>query len=302
MKVAYLILAHTDPQQFDRLLSALQIDGVTDFYVHIDKKTNITVFMNAIARHNVSVCKSRMRVFWGGYNMCMAIMELLKTVVESGVRYDRVFLLSGLDYPIKSNRQILDLCELESDKQFIQGYNITKGRMRKHLRKIMDYHFFMDFQGNQKIGRFLRFSNRIINRIIPLKKDDTIIVNDQKLEIFYASQWWGLTFDCVKYVYGLIISNPKITKYFKYSFAPDELLIPTLVLNSPFAKSYNFVNQVKGLADVTYNHVIDYGCEMRVMTEEDYERLINSDKIFFRKARTGVSDTLMDMLDSKRKY
>lgn len=44
MKIAYLIAAHTDPLHLRRLISALEIPEVTDFYIHIDKRVDIAAF------------------------------------------------------------------------------------------------------------------------------------------------------------------------------------------------------------------------------------------------------------------
>lgn len=41
MKIAYLIAAHTDPVHLSRLINALNVEGKTDFYVHLDKKVEI---------------------------------------------------------------------------------------------------------------------------------------------------------------------------------------------------------------------------------------------------------------------
>lgn len=44
MKIAYLIAAHNDPGHLKRLISALNISGVTDFYIHLDKRADIKDF------------------------------------------------------------------------------------------------------------------------------------------------------------------------------------------------------------------------------------------------------------------
>jgi len=45
---------------------------------------------------------------------------------------------------------------------------------------------------------------------------------------------------------------------------------------------------------------IDYTNGIKIFTEEDFDMLIKSDKIFCRKTITGKSDRLMDMIDAYR--
>ena len=44
MKYAYLILAHNNPQQLERMLNMLQ-DPAAEFYIHVDKKSDIRTFV-----------------------------------------------------------------------------------------------------------------------------------------------------------------------------------------------------------------------------------------------------------------
>lgn len=53
MKIAYLIATHSDARQLKRMIDALEIKGVTDFYVHVDKKVKIEPFIEALeSNHN----------------------------------------------------------------------------------------------------------------------------------------------------------------------------------------------------------------------------------------------------------
>ena len=58
MKLAYLIMAHTDPKHLRRLVDALNVKGKTDFYVHVDSKVDIDPFkaeLNAVTGQYFSV-------------------------------------------------------------------------------------------------------------------------------------------------------------------------------------------------------------------------------------------------------
>lgn len=68
MKIAYLIAAHTDPKHLGRLIEALNINGHTDFYVHLDKRVELNVFQTEanIKIGNVTWISDRVIAKWGG--------------------------------------------------------------------------------------------------------------------------------------------------------------------------------------------------------------------------------------------
>lgn len=72
MKTAYLIMAHTDAPQLGRLVKALYVEGMTDFYVHIDSKVQMEPFVKAVSEWKVKVrwVIKRQYTVWGGTPKC----------------------------------------------------------------------------------------------------------------------------------------------------------------------------------------------------------------------------------------
>lgn len=100
MKIAYMIETHTDVKQLIRLCEALVLSG--DVFIHVDKKTTDAAFweyLNAYkqTKSNVNVLSQRHFVAWGGYSQVKCFQSLLKAVLDSPERYQRLILLSGLD-------------------------------------------------------------------------------------------------------------------------------------------------------------------------------------------------------------
>ena len=105
MKVAYLVLAHNDPPTVRRLVTALQRDGAS-FYVHVDGKVSRDPFAAALDDlPNVHFVES-VRVQWGAFSLVEATLRLMVRAHKD--RSDRYTLLSGSDYPIKSNDHIFE--------------------------------------------------------------------------------------------------------------------------------------------------------------------------------------------------
>lgn len=56
MKIAHLILAHKNPVQLQKLITALSHPSF-DFYIHVDKKVDITLFSDLTSIKNTYIIK-----------------------------------------------------------------------------------------------------------------------------------------------------------------------------------------------------------------------------------------------------
>jgi len=108
MNIVYIILAHKLPEQVVRLVKKLNTSETT-FFVHVDKKTPESSYREmteALASfENVHFLK-RYAIYYGNYNHVRATLEGIRRLVELCIPFDYVVLITGQDYPIKSNRQI----------------------------------------------------------------------------------------------------------------------------------------------------------------------------------------------------
>ena len=90
MKIAYLILAHSDPNQLKRLVCALSVENKVSFFIHIDARQDIKCFKKEVSYlTNVFFIKEREVIYWGGFSICKAEKLLLKYALSSKTRFDR---------------------------------------------------------------------------------------------------------------------------------------------------------------------------------------------------------------------
>lgn len=98
------------------------------------------------------------------------------------------------------------------------------------------------------------------------------------------------------------LQHKKIRNYFRFCFVSEELSIPTIIFNLPFA-CYTTVfprNNYEGLSTLAAMHLFEYGKCIKIYQEDDFDFFVQSDKMFVRKLVTGISDTLMDRIDERR--
>lgn len=297
MKLAYLISAHTDPEHLKRLISVLHSDA--DYYIHIDAKVDIKPFTDLITFPYVHFIRKRIDVEWGNLSQVKYQMALIKACLDSGINYDYIFSLSGLDYPLWSNESITRFLEKRPGFNYIQGMNLTQtGNPGYQIsRPPLDWLRIPDQRLKMRVRKLFRLGLETVG----YRKKLTFSTPRKVFEIYKGASWWCITPELASYVLTRYTSVPEIRKYFHDSFGPDETLVQTLAFNSRFKEQCILSHSCpNGLSSLTPLHYIDYNRYIHVFTENDYERLMASGKMFARKLVTGKSDKLMDMIDAHR--
>lgn len=302
MKVAFLISAYTDPKQLGNMVEALDGDGhwLYRFFVHIDKKVDAKPFADAVGAHGgVTFCSRRLAVNWGGYNQVLYQRELLRSCIESGEDFDRVFILSGQDYPLWSVYEITAELEANPQKEYILGLDITNVNEPKSIRRrITRYHFFRDASPR---SIKLRKLSRIVMGALPFRKKPYVTVGGERWDVYQSSGYLCITMELARYVYKTMTERRELERYFKTSYVPEEMVIPTIVFNSPFRERAMLYppqryDGLKYLSAVTY---FNYGKAIQVFNETNYDELMSSGKMFARKFSSTESARLMEMLKER---
>ena len=100
-QLAFLISAHTDPQHLCRLVKSLPASS--EFFIHIDAKSDIRPFRALLQQPNVHFVKPRTDVMWGSIGVVDSQMAMIREALDSGIKFDYLISMSGLDYPLWSN-------------------------------------------------------------------------------------------------------------------------------------------------------------------------------------------------------
>ena len=235
------------PQQLKRLINALSFDCF-DIYVHIDKKSNLTEFLHP----NAHFIEERVAISWGGFSIVQATLNLVKIARKSG-KYQYYCLLSGMDYPIKSNKNIYSRIT-QSNNEYIDIFQSDEIKWHNRYRQYFCHE-------NKFIKKALDCG---VRKIIPAKKFP------DGYTPYWGSQWWTLSNNAVTHVVDVMNSNPELVSFFRYCHVPDEMLFQTILGNSRFfdqiEKAARYIDWSKGGSSpktLTYN--------------EDFELLKSSD-------------------------
>jgi hypothetical protein len=276
MKLAYLILVHNQPQQLKRMIERLSTDD-TDFYVHVDKKVSINEFRSIINFPNVFFVQKRKKVYWGAYSIVQATVNGFEAIIQSKKEYDFISLLSGQDYPLKTNDVIFNFFQQNKGKAFMEFYSVEDvwkeaiPRLKKYF--LTNY----PFRGSERV-------ELLINKLLPARK------TPEKIEFVGRSQWFSISLNHVKYIVDFLQNNKRLVRFFRLTWGSDEFVFQTVLYNSPFKK--DMVND-----NLRY---IDWSAGQpspKTFTIIDLPQLLTSEKLFARKFNSATDAEVLDALD-----
>lgn len=305
----YIILAHKNPEQLKRLIDQLN-DELSTFYIHIDKKTEITHFTHLIpVAENIIFIKNRFNVIWCDHSTVEATLAILKEALKIK-RKGYCILISGQDFPIKSNAHINSFLNKNSNYDFIDIHAIpTRQWYQNGLNRIHHYKFnlsakrghfvvcpslyektFYTFQNLKSIGKlFLNLKISLLLKLFfPRKRPKHIIP-------YGGSQWWCLKNETVEKIVTFCDEQEDFRKYHKYTLLSDEIFFQSVIMH---IKDHFNLQLKNSLTFVDWDR--DVPIKPPTFSVSDKELLLNQpdNKLFARKFDQDYDNQIMTFLSS----
>lgn len=226
MRVAYLILAHNNPNHLQRLITALSSSSSVCF-IHIDRKSNIEVFSN-IHDDSIYFSEKRASVTWGDFSQVTAILYLLNMALSQQPKFDYFVLLSGTDFPLKSAAGIENFFQRNSGTEFINIVQMPCETMGKPISRLTTY------KVRPSESRFIRvIRKRMVEfGVVPRYRNYESYFHE--LIPYGGSTWWALSREACKYIKSFVERETRIVNFFKNTVCPDESFFQTILGNSPY--------------------------------------------------------------------
>jgi len=277
--IAYIISAYKNPEQLIRLILRL-CSGQTSFFIHFDKKAEDQIFGQIIEGTrklpNVHLLK-RYNCYWGEFGHVQASLEGIRALVNRNISFEYAFLLTGQDYPIKTNLQVEGFLESHKDKSFMANFPLPTVEWENGgLERVKRW--YVRWYGRRFI--FPKNGNVTIKRKFP-----------KGFRPFGGSSYWCLSKECIEYIDHFVRDHPQFVQFFRYVDVPDEIFFQTILMNSPLAE--HIVND-----DLRY---IDWkdpdSGSPAVLNKNDLDSLLTSPKLFARKFDVNVDTEILDLID-----
>jgi hypothetical protein len=178
----------------------------------------------------IHVLQERARVFWGDYSQVEAIVLLLRAALsQTGQTHSRFVLLSGADYPVRSNAFIHQFFQTHADEEFIDVEQMPTADGCKTLVRLTTY------QPRKTTSRALNRLVRGIQNIGLLPKQRSFDPALGDMQPYGGHTWWALTRHAVDHVLAYMDAHPAYVDFCHHTLCPDEHCFHTILGNSAIA-------------------------------------------------------------------
>jgi Core-2/I-Branching enzyme len=297
IRIAYVILAHQYPEQLCRLVETLSC-SCTDFFIHIDKGKDIKPFKSSLAKirkgDSSITFVARYKSPWGSIGLVTATLNAFAEIVQSSKIYDYVITLSGQDYPLKKNSDIIDFFERNYGKNYISYFPCTneinqdEWKQKITTDRLGKYHIYLLGKRYQYPSGKTTFSDRIFSLFFNKERKHLSYLNP-----YADSQWFCITINSVRYILNFVKEHPDFLHYHKYTYIPDEIFFQTILLNSQESLKESIVNDNLKYIDWSKPDIF----HPMIFSSNDFVDLLNSQKMFARKFDANICHNILDMID-----
>lgn len=273
VRIAFVVSAYKNPGHLSRLVHRLHTGPETVFLVHVDRKSDDATYLamvDGVADLESVRFLPRHSCHWGGFGHVRASLKGIRELVRSGDDPDYVVLLSGQDYPIKSNAYLRDFLAAGANRCFFLHFPLpTENWSHGGMNRLRDWHV-------RYRGLHLR---------LPLRRQ-----LQHPLRPWGGSAYWIISRPALRTIADFVDANPWYVRFFEHVDIPDEIFFQTILLNSAeaercidFRLHYTEWSRTPAPA---------------ILTAEDYQHLVESSCLFARKFDPAVDAQVLDLIDA----
>lgn len=269
-KHAFLVLAHNEFGILKSLIQSLDYP-LNDIFIHFDRKVHSLPEIQT--RHsNIFVLDDRVDVAWGDVSVVEAEYKLFESSSAKGP-YEYYHLISGVDLPLMQMDQLHTFFGKRLGKEFI-GFSSYDYTMEVE-RKINYIHLFPRYFRRTSIA--MNWIMAIIRAFFLRFQMYLFIKRNKNITFKKGTQWVSVTDG---FVQELLNNKSKVLKIYKNSFCADEIYKQTICWNTHFK---NNIYCIKDESEGSQRKIRWENGMLRDWNIDDYEELINSNRVFARK-------------------
>lgn len=286
MKHAVLVLAYKNFHHLSEYINFLDEDFL--FYIHIDKKSRISPEeKEALVRHeNVVFVSKKYKVNWGGTNFLKALIHLGEEALKNE-KVGYIHSVSGQHLPIKTSEEIKSFFEEHPGKEFMEFFSLPSHRWdHGGINRWTYYNLYDIFNCKTTTGYKTIKLILLLQKLFGIKRKPIGDFN----QLYGGSAWFSFSTACFRYCIDYIQRHPGFMKRFEYTICAEEMFFQTVIMNSPFKD--HVVNDNLTLVLWEYRN----GNNPATLDSTDFERLMESEKLFARRFDYPTSRELVELL------
>lgn len=282
-------MAHKNPGQVYRLIERL-MDGSSEFFIHLDKKVDIAPFEVLKSLGSNVYFLERFDSKWGGYGLTEPFLRGLQTVRAHPKTFERIILLSGQDYPIKSNEEINRFFETSPHSVFlnyfpIPNYKKWPGGDRGGWYRVDKYYFGMKWY-NFLCSKSLNLAATylpFLRRKIP-----------NGMKPYTGQTWWVLDRYATDYILDYHAKHPEYFRFHRNTFVADELFVHMIVANSHDERLLRSIENNERRFTVWEK---PDSAHPNILRKNDLPAIMASTDLYARKFDDAVDAEILDLID-----
>jgi hypothetical protein len=286
LRHAFLIMAHGNPKELLRLITALDYPE-NDIFVHLDARWTIGQnFFKGATKQAGLTFTPRIKVVWGGDSMVKCELLLMKVAFRHA-EYDYFHLLSGTDYPVKSHDYMMDFFQRHKGENFLQRTQAVKHPERIQMR-CDQYHFLQNSMIGKKrnFWKYLDFASCYIQRFFGVRR-----FHGQ--DIVFGTPRGSMTRELTGY---FVKNATEIARKYRWTYCADEVFCNQEIIGTEFE------NSLSPCGDLRYAQWVWFSkrdCSPRALTEGDAAILEEENILFARKFILPESEMLYNRIDAQ---
>lgn len=291
MKLAFLLLIHRYPEQAIRLIRFLLKDPDSTLFIHVDKKSEEVYQIlksEFVNEQRIIFTSKRFRVYWGSYNQIRATLHLIETANAQG-KYEYHTLLSGQDLPIKPIASFKKYLEVHRGTEFMMNFKLPSPANWGGNGGLDRLHYYWIDALIPKYSYTFGKINGLIHRA------QNILDYKRKVpfDLYGGANWFTLSGNAITYIVTHLKNNPSFIRHFKFSRCADEMVVQTLILNSPLKEK--MVNDDLRFVDWATGPEFP-----KILRASDEERMDRAETKFFgRKFDPKVDNSIIETIYKK---
>jgi hypothetical protein len=293
MRHAVLITAHRSPALLTEIIDAMATSR-THVFIHLDRGAPFTpgdVLRTLAAPDRVTILEPRWEVHWRGYSYLSVVLRLLRSAHDTAP-FDFYHLLTGQCFPTKEPDEILDVFEANPDRESIECFQLPTDRWtRGGLDRMQFLHLYDRYDARKRIfgipvNQGIVYGFVGAQRLLDIRRE----LPGNFETYFGGSVFWSLTGTCIEFVLRYLDEHPDFERGFENTYCPEEIVFQTVIANSPLADRISGTNL--RYIDWTYRN----GSIPANLDESDFEKIVESGKLFTRKVDLEHSTSLLEQL------
>lgn len=282
MKHAIIVLIHQDPNILKDLLEFFDEDF--KFFIHIDKHYKCDLNSIKSAYPNCFIF-SKYYVNWGGRNILLAELFLIQQALQTD-DYDYFHIISGSDMPIRSLREFKSFFRQSEGLSFMEYHRYPVAKWENGTMRRIGFYWINDYL-NFRNPKYQNTFEKIFN--FQVKHNVRRRMPNQYEILYGGSNWMSLYKDCASEIIPNTSRKLGFLRRLCFTFAPDELYIQTVLMNSKLRE--NIINNNKRYIDWS-----GIGGSPSILREDKLRDIIFSQCLIGRKFLHPYSDRLISMI------